>query len=146
MALKPIKGHILGLTTTRASFFGQLLDQNKVVQDRYQTDEGVRNCSETLPNTNSRTGRMAPKVSSRFRAHSVKQNWTLTSAHPVKKEQRATLRMDKSLCIKPWTSGTLCWSCTQGIMLSSNLRKHPWVFQPPLEIEIQQETTNTPGN
>lgn len=37
-------------------------------------------------------------------------------------------------------------SCTQGIMLSSNLRKHPWVFQPPLEIEIQQETTNTPGN
>lgn len=37
-------------------------------------------------------------------------------------------------------------SCTQGIMLSSNLRKHPWDFQPPLEIEIQQETTNTPRN
>lgn len=37
-------------------------------------------------------------------------------------------------------------SCTQGIMLSSNLRKHLRVFQPPLEIEIQQETTNTPGN
>lgn len=37
-------------------------------------------------------------------------------------------------------------SCTQGIMLSSNLRKHPWDFQPPLEIEIQQETTNAPRN
>lgn len=37
-------------------------------------------------------------------------------------------------------------SCTQGIMLSSNLRKHPWDFQAPLEIEIQQETTNTPRN
>lgn len=108
VALKPIKGHILGLMTTQASFLGQFLDWKKVIPDRYQTDEGVRNCSETLPNTISRTGRMAPKVSSRSRAHSVKQNWTLTSAYPTKTEQRATLRVDESLCIKPWTSGTLC--------------------------------------
>lgn len=50
---------------------------------------------------------------------------------------------------KPWISahfaGSLS-SCTQGTMLSSNLRKHPQDFQPLLEMEIQQETTNTPGN
>lgn len=58
-------------------------------------------------------------------------------------------QMGETFYSKPWISAHFAESlssCTQGTMLSSNLRKHPWDFQPPLETELQQETTNTPGN